>query len=175
LEWTNKQDKEGVFSFFSIFVTGVIEMQVKFDRTAAVVFLAIGSLFMVGSKQIASSAYGSVVGPDIFPFVLGAILALLSIRLFYETFKYQKNEKKEDLNYKSFLIIFVATFLYISTLESIGYVISTFLFLIICFQTMERGSWLKSILISACFSGGIYLLFVVLLKGTLPSWPIWFQ
>ncbi|MBS4211313.1 tripartite tricarboxylate transporter TctB family protein [Neobacillus rhizophilus] len=151
-------------------------MDLKFDRIASVLFLAVGVLFIIGSRQLTSSSYGSVVGPDIFPLVLGIALVLLSIRLFFETFQNKSNqEKKEKLEYKPFIIIFIATLLYILTLESIGYVITTFLFLFVCFQTMERSKWVNSLIISALFSGLVYFLFVEVLKGTLPGWPVWFS
>jgi len=150
-------------------------MDVKFDRIAAVLFLLVGVLFMYGSRQIASSAYGSVVGPDIFPLVLGGILILLSLRLFYETFRYQvKSGEKVEMQYKLFVIIFIATLIYVLTLETIGYVITTFVFLLVCFQAMEKGKWIKSLIISAAFSGVVYYVFVEILKGTLPGWPVWF-
>ena len=150
-------------------------MEIKFDRFASILFLTVGILFIIGSKHISSSSYGSVVGPDIFPFVLGIILVLLSIRLFYETFINKNgNSKKEELQYKPFVIIIIATLVYILTLESVGYVITTFLFLVVCFQTMERKKLISSIIIAAAFSGIVYFLFVDVLKGTLPGWPIWF-
>ncbi|MBO0997766.1 tripartite tricarboxylate transporter TctB family protein [Bacillus sp. SD075] len=151
-------------------------MDVKFDRFASVAFLAVGVLFMIGSKKLASSSYGSSVGPDIFPFVLGLVLAVLSIRLFYEAFRSKVQESgKEKLEYKPFIIILLSTLIYILTLETVGYVITTFLFLFVCFQTMERNKWVTSLIISAGFSGIIYYLFVNILKGTLPGWPIWFS
>jgi putative tricarboxylic transport membrane protein len=149
-------------------------MSIRFDRIASVLFLATGALFIVGSRKLASSSYGSSVGPDIFPLFLGIILVLLSIRLFYETFiTNTRNESKEKLQYKPFLIIFAATLVYILTLETIGYVITTFLFLFVCFQTMERSKVIASLFISACFAGIVYFLYVEVLKGTLPGWPIW--
>lgn len=151
-------------------------MAIKFDRIASIVFLSIGVLFIIGSKNLSSSSYGSVVGPDIFPFILGIFLVLLSIRLFYESFMSKGADKaKEKIEWKPFLIIFVATLAYILTLETIGYVITTFAFLFVCFQTMERSKVVTSVLISAGFSGLVYVLFVEVLKGTLPGWPIWFQ
>ncbi|WP_066308118.1 tripartite tricarboxylate transporter TctB family protein [Bacillus sp. FJAT-29814] len=150
-------------------------MDIKFDRLAAVFFLAVGVLFIIGTRHISSSSYGSVVGPDIFPFILGIILVLLSIRLFWETFLVRGQKgKKEKLEYKPFLIVFAATLIYVLTLETIGYVITTFLFLLVCFQTMERTNVVKSIIISALFSGVVYFVYVDVLKGTLPGWPIWF-
>ncbi|WP_412760398.1 tripartite tricarboxylate transporter TctB family protein [Peribacillus butanolivorans] len=148
----------------------------KFDRFAAVVFLAVGVLFMIGSRNLSSSSYGSSVGPDIFPFVLGLVLAALSIRLFYEAYRSKRQESsKEKLEYKPFIIILLSTLIYILTLETFGYVITTFLFLFVCFQTMERSKWVTSLIISAGFSGIVYFLFVNVLKGTLPGWPIWFS
>ncbi|MBK5443889.1 tripartite tricarboxylate transporter TctB family protein [Peribacillus sp. TH16] len=151
-------------------------MDMKFDRFAAVAFLAVGVLFMIGSRNLSSSSYGSSVGPDIFPFVLGLVLAALSIRLFYEAYQSKRQESsKEKLEYKPFIIILLSTLIYILTLETFGYVITTFLFLFVCFQTMERSKWVTSLIISAGFSGIVYFLFVNVLKGTLPGWPIWFS
>lgn len=150
-------------------------MDIKFDRFAAAMFLTVAVLFIFGSTQLSSSSYGSEVGPNIFPLFLGIILALLSIRLFYETFQNQKQESNEGkLQYKPFLIIFVATLLYILTLEMLGYIITTFLFLLVCFQTMERTKLYTSLIVSALFSAAVYYLYVHVLKGTLPGWPIWF-
>lgn len=149
-------------------------MSIQFDRIASILFLATGVLFIIGSRQLASSSYGSSVGPDIFPSLLGIILVLLSIRLFYETMVTKtQHSSKEKLQYKPFLIIFTATLVYILTLETIGYVITTFLFLFVCFQTMERSKVMTSLIISSCFSGLVYFMYVEVLKGTLPGWPIW--
>jgi len=151
-------------------------MNRTFDRYASIIFMIIGVLFVIGSRTISKTAYGSKVGPDIFPLGLGIILVLLSIRLFYETLRYSKAEgKKESLDYKRFFIILGAALLYALLLETIGYVITTFLFLLVGFQTMERGKWVPSILIALLFSFGVYYLYVGVLEGTLPGYPIWFR
>jgi putative tricarboxylic transport membrane protein len=150
-------------------------MNQRFDRIAGLVFLAIGLGFMYESRNISKSAYGSAVGPDMFPFVLGLILALLGVRLCYETVRYTNvSKEKVYYDYKRFLIILISSILYAYFLEEIGYVIGTFLFLLVGFQVMEKGKWLSSFLISSLFSVGVYVIFVEVLKGSLPSWPIWF-
>jgi putative tricarboxylic transport membrane protein len=147
-----------------------------FDRIAAIAFLAVGFLFMVESLRISKSAYGSAVGPNVFPFLLGLILALLSIKLLFETTRYaHSGSQKQPLQYKKFFIILLAAILYAALLETIGYVITTFAFLVVGFQTMEKGALWKSALLAACFSLGVYVLYAKLLQGTLPSWPIWLQ
>lgn len=147
-------------------------MSKTFDRYASIAFLLIGLLFVIESMKIASSAYGSTVGPKIFPLGLGFILILLSLRLLYETFKYKKEAaSSEKLQYKKFLIILVSAALYAFLLEKLGYVISTFLFLLIAFQTMERGRIVPTLIIAAVFSFGVYYFFAEFLGGSLPGFP----
>lgn len=147
-----------------------------FDRYASLVFLIIGLGFILESRKISASAYGSNVGPDIFPMGLGVILILLSLRLFFETRKYfSVKSKKSLLDYKRFFIILISAVLYGLLLETMGYVISTFIFLILGFQVMEKGAWGKTLLISGGFSYGVYYLFVEVLEGSLPGFPIWFN
>ncbi|SDO11117.1 putative tricarboxylic transport membrane protein [Paenibacillus sp. yr247] len=149
-------------------------MNTMFDRYAGIIFFAIGTAFVIGSRSISTSAYGSNVGANIFPMLLGGFLALMSVRLIYDTFRRQKAEKyKENLDYKRFIIIFIAAVLYAYFLEDIGFVISTFLFLMIGFQTMQKGSVWVSLLISIAFSCGVYYLYVNLLDGSLPGFPTW--
>jgi len=149
-------------------------MNKTFDRYAGIVFLAVGALFVIESQKLSTSAYGSSIGANIFPLVIGIILCLLSARLIFETFRVKGEEKsKERLDYKRFGIIFGAAVLYAFFLEDIGFVIGTFLFLLIGFQTMQKGKLWVSLIIAAGFSCGVYYLFVEVLDGTLPGFPTW--
>ena len=147
-------------------------MSKTFDRFASIAFLLIGLLFVIESRSISVSSYGSSVGPNIFPMALGALLILLSIRLLFETTKYKSEDDSiEPLQYMKFIIIFVSAAVYAAVLEPLGYVISTFIFLLIAFQTMERGKWIKTIIIAAVFSFGVYYFFAEFLGGSLPGFP----
>lgn len=149
-------------------------MNKTFDRYSSIVYLVVGAAFMLLSQNISTSAYGSDVGPNIFPFGLGLLLVLLSLRLLYETFRYpDASKEKTSLDYKKFGILFLSAVLYAYFLEDIGYVIGTFLFLLIGFQTLEKGKWLQSIVISALLSIGVYYVFVEILQGSLPGFPVW--
>lgn len=151
-------------------------MSKTFDRYASLIFFVLGTGFVIESRKISESAYGSSVGPDIFPMFLGIILILLSLRLFFETFRYMNVKiNKQELDYKRFLIILIAAIIYGLLLETVGYVITTFLFLLLGFQVMEKGGWWKSLLISGGFSYGVYYLFVEVLEGSLPGFPVWFN
>ncbi|WP_274309666.1 tripartite tricarboxylate transporter TctB family protein [Solibacillus daqui] len=153
-------------------------MNLKFDQIASVVFLAIGILVTVESQKISSSAYGSTIGPNTFPMGLGILLIVLSVLLFIETIQNKKTYKivgeHEDIkspNYKRFIIIFLSALGYVLLLDVLGYLITTFVFLVIGFQTLERGKILTSIIIAAVFSSVIYFGFVNVLGGSLPGLP----
>lgn len=153
-------------------------MNKNFDRIASIVFMALGILIVVESGKISESAYGSSIGPKTFPMGLGIILIILSIMLLIETVKYRATykiaEEHEDIsspNYKRFLIIFVAAVGYVLLLDKLGYVITTFVFLLIGFQTLEKGKWITSIIVAGAFSAVIYIGFVNVLGGSLPGLP----
>jgi putative tricarboxylic transport membrane protein len=148
-------------------------MSRRFDVIASLVFLAVGILFVMGARDLSKAVYGSSITSGTFPLVFGWSLVVLSALLLLESLKKSALAKKEakPLFYKRFAIIAAACLVYVLLLQPLGYVITTFLFLIVCFQAMQRGDWAKTLLIAAGFSLGIYLLFVVLLKGSLPAWP----
>lgn len=152
-------------------------MNLMFDRIGSLFFALVGALFIAESQNISSSAYGSQVGPNMFPFGLGVILILLSLRLLWETYKKgtaaSTSEPHSPLRYKRFFFILTATILYVLLLEILGYVISSFAFLTYAFTMMGSKSVLKSVIVSLLFSVGVYGIYVHLLKGTLPGLPSW--
>lgn len=145
----------------------------SFDKISGILFLLISILFISESLKISGSAYGSVVGPKIYPLILGIVLGILSLRLLYEAFK-QASDKKETmkLDYKKFAIIFISAIVYVLLLEIIGYVISTFIFLVVAFQVMEKGRVIQTLIISTIFSYGVYAMYVNLLGGALPRFSL---
>ncbi|MGM9988059.1 MAG: tripartite tricarboxylate transporter TctB family protein [Bacillaceae bacterium] len=144
-------------------------MRLTFDKIASLATFAIGLFFVIESKKIATAAYGSVVGPNVFPFVLGILLMLLSVKLFFEAIRSKVTSQSTSPDYLRFLLIFIVTIGYIFVFIKLGYILSTFFFLFITFQIIEKGQYIKSLFIAAAFSAGVYYLFVVVLKGTLPS------
>lgn len=153
-------------------------MNVRFDRIASVIFLALGIIVVIEAQKISTSAYGSSVGPSVFPTGLGILLIVLSILLFVDTVRHKKTyalvDEKEDVttpNYKRFIIIFLSALGYVLLLDVLGYLITTFVFLVIGFQTLERGKIINSIIIAAAFSCFIYFGYVNVLGGSLPGLP----
>jgi putative tricarboxylic transport membrane protein len=145
-----------------------------FDTIAGCLFLVVGMFFITASTGISKSSYGSNVGPNIFPLGLGAILVLLSGIVITQARRYPTAVvEKGKRNTKRFALVLLSTFIYILLFEPLGYVISTFLYLIFVFQVMERKKPLFTILIAAFFSLVVYTVYVIVLQGVLPPFPEW--
>jgi putative tricarboxylic transport membrane protein len=142
-----------------------------FDRYASIVFLVLGIAIYLYSQTLTVSNVGIAIGPSALPSFLSVILIILSAANLFNAIRSQAPAKKQELEYKKFLIIFVSLVLYALLIEPLGYVISTFLFLMVGFQTMEKGNYLKSAVIAAAFAGGIYYLYVEVALGVLPPLP----
>lgn len=146
-------------------------MNNTFDRYASVVFLALGIAVYTYIQSIEVSTAGSAIGPKELPALLAVVLVILSLVNLYQAIKANKPAKAEKLEHKRFVIVLISLLLYALLLEPLGYVISTFLFLFAGFQNMEKGGYLKSALIAAAFSGGVYYLYVEIAQGVLPPLP----
>lgn len=149
----------------------VIAVVNKFDRYASIIFMVISIAIFFYSRSIEISTTGSSIGPKELPIFLSVILFILSLANLYQSIRHPQNVKQGKLEYKKFLIIFISLVLYAALIEPFGYVISTFLFLMVGFQTMEKGGYVKSALVAAAFSGGIYYLYVEVAQGVLPPMP----
>jgi len=149
-------------------------MKKTFDMISGGVFLVVGMFFIVGSRSITQSSYGSKVGPNVFPFGLGLILVLLALIVVYQARRHAGTAKEKGArDYKRFGLLLLTTIVYVFVFESLGYVISTFLYLVILFQVMERKRLFVSILISAFFSCSVYYVYFIVFQGTLPPVPDW--
>jgi putative tricarboxylic transport membrane protein len=143
-----------------------------FDRSASIVFIALGVALLFYSRTLTSSFAGTSIGPKELPLFLAlALVVTAGINLVAALRVKAPGGKSAGLDHRKFLITVGLLLLYVFLLEPLGYVISTFLFLMAAFQTMERGAYLKSVLIAGAFSGGIYLLYVRVALGVLPGLP----
>ena len=128
-------------------------------------------------------------GAGFMPFYIGIALIVLGIAWYFSTFITSKLPVKEKpgcadvataagprrnfiiarLLPAILLVLFYAWFF-----EKIGYVISTFLFMIGWQKTVERERWLKTIIIAVLCAVVMYGLFAYLLKIVLPTGS-WFS
>ncbi|TDR32367.1 tripartite tricarboxylate transporter TctB family protein [Hydromonas duriensis] len=154
-------------------------MSRRSDFIASLCFFLTGAFFVVASSHLADNVIGGAVTPATFPKAFGALLCFLSVILLLETLKKKATESKqqhtqhaEDEKYhRRFFIILSSMVLYILLIEPLGFIISTFLFLVVSFQAMERGNIGKTVAIAGGFSLVLYFVFIKLLEASVQSWP----
>ena len=112
--------------------------------------------------------------PGFYPMILGGILAALSILLLFLSLRPSQRDEGQQSFFSSFsglrrvALAVVALLVFYFFFETAGFLICTFLFLILLFKTVEPQKWIFSIVASALISCGTYLLFETILESNLP-------
>lgn len=110
-------------------------------------------------------------GPGFFPFLLAIVLALFSFALIFQNWVRDKSplpfwQKGGWLRPLLGLIILTG---YAIIMNSLGFLISTFSFLLIWMAVIERLSWKRIIMVSIATTITLYLIFGLLLDVPLPK------
>jgi putative tricarboxylic transport membrane protein len=111
-------------------------------------------------------------GPGFLPFWAGALLALLSLISLIQTI----SEKAEEgpyvwagVNIVKLGLVMLALLLYVVLLNTLGFLLCTFLLLLFLFRVVEPYRWYVVLLASALSLASVYVLFVRLLDVRLPA------
>jgi putative tricarboxylic transport membrane protein len=141
------------------------------DRITAIVTSLGGLLIMLYSWQ--ALQLGSIQVPDagLLPFLCGAGLALLGITwlLILQWAKERAPEgTAEKRRWHRPLLALALMLFYGWTIETIGYITSTLIFMIAWQQVIEREKWPKTMIIALVGTFSMYALFVYLLTVPVP-------
>jgi len=109
-------------------------------------------------------------GPGFFPCVLGGGLVLLSIAWFFqERAGAQAAAAPEAADRSQVRAVVLSLLVLAAALPFIGFQVGVLLFLMYHLRLRARTSWLKSIVISLLGSVGVYYLFTLALRVSLPE------
>jgi putative tricarboxylic transport membrane protein len=118
-------------------------------------------------------------GAGLMPFLLGILLSLCSVPILIGSLLTIRNKAKQGdegiwsgVEFKRLILVIFSLICYAMILEKVGFVIATFLLLIILFKVIGSRKWLFALMTSAIVVFLSYLLFVTLLKVEMP-WGIW--
>lgn len=117
--------------------------------------------------------------PGFLPLILGTLLSALSLLLLILSLLKERKGKKDvekpperffssSFGWKKVALALAALLIFNLFLETLGFLISSFLFLIILFKIVELQRWTFSVITSAVVSICAYILFEVILKSNLP-------
>jgi len=118
-------------------------------------------------------------GPGFFPLVLGILLAILGISLMLKPFmegrktvqREQASEVAEVVFWmrKRAFSVLVSLVVYSALFERIGFLLSTFLFLLLLFRGISSQKWATSLMVAVGVSVLSYLIFDTWLMAQLPK------
>jgi putative tricarboxylic transport membrane protein len=144
------------------------------DRVSGLFWLIFALSFIYGSVRL-DLGTPHQPGPGFLAFLSASFISLMALIVFLRSFFPGRGFQAKistlwhGLMWRRQLLVGVLILLYILFLERAGFVLSSTIFLFIMFMWIQKFSWWKAILISACVSGGSNLLFHTLLKAALPK------
>jgi putative tricarboxylic transport membrane protein len=144
------------------------------DKVIFAVTLVLAALYFYATSQIPSLEIGDPLGPKAFPRLLGIGLLITAGVLLMEILRAGKAKPAapEDTPAEPphwALLGAVAAWIaaYFAVFTTLGFIISTTLFLLGMTAWFNRGRWTMNILTSVLFSAGSYVMFTKLLGVTL--------
>ena len=118
--------------------------------------------YLIEALKMTPSLEVDIIGPGFFPKVIGVFGLILVCILFLSSKDSKKGvgerEKKISLEYQHLTPILLLL-IYVLTLEKIGFVLGTFLFLSFNLKFLGVEKWTRSLIVSAVITAVIYILF----------------
>lgn len=114
-------------------------------------------------------------GPGFFPFWLGVIMGAMSIGLFVQSTLARRSGRtirnilEEDVRWGKVLLVLATMILYALLMDTLGFLIVTFLLMVVLLRFVEPQSWRAVIGWALAGSVGSYLIFEVWMKLRLPK------
>lgn len=137
------------------------------DIVVGLFFLAIGIVFMIGAIKL-QVGVPTEPRPGFFPFIDGIILIVLSALFLFQAWGGRAGESHAFGKMGGPALVVLTLILYVATLETLGYVITTTILSAIVLKVMETKPRIL-VLVSLILAVVSYLLFDRLLGVTLPS------
>ena len=134
--------------------------------------LALSSFICQQSVVIGVGSLGQP-GPGLLAFGSGLAMGGMALCLLIQSF-ISKERRQEDLEHRSALksgklsMLCISLFVYIIAVNRLGFVLSTFLFVIFILRLVESKKWWRTLLEATLITIGNYLIFAVWLGLGLP-------
>jgi putative tricarboxylic transport membrane protein len=136
------------------------------DIVVGLFFLAVGIVFMIGAVKL-KVGVPTEPRPGFFPFIDGIILTGLSILFLIEAWGGKSGETRAFGKMGGPVLVVLTLVLYVATIETLGYVITTTILSAVVLNVMETKPRVL-VLMSLILAVASYLLFDRLLGVTLP-------
>jgi putative tricarboxylic transport membrane protein len=115
-------------------------------------------------------------GAGFLPFyaaVLFGMLAFVSLLQDLKEMSGPATELWEGVRWIKWITMVVSLFIYVAILEWLGFLLATFLLMLVLFRLLEPYRWTTVLFFSLATIGSAYLFFVILLDSRLPRGSLW--
>lgn len=138
-------------------------------------WLALAGLAALGSWRLEVGTLHSP-GAGFLPFyaaILFGALAFVSLLQDLRTLSGPATEIWGGVRWIRWITMVASLFIYVAILDWLGFMLATFLLMLVLFRLLEPYRWTTVILFSLLTMGSAYLFFVVLLDSRLPRGSLW--
>ncbi len=158
----------------------------KQDRIASVAFFLFAAVYLaMAFFTIGEPASRQVLGPDVFPKAIGALMLFLAAVYVMQSFRGLVHEDEQRaaiigaddklnsyMDRKTVGILLVLMLAYAFAFERLGYPIATFLMFMAGVVVLDRRHLARDTIIGMFASFGLYFAFAYLLRVQLPPGPL---
>jgi len=146
----------------------------RHDQISSLVCLAI-AVYLCSQSFLYTLGSWRYPGPGFFSFGIGALLGSFSIIVYIKARMSKSPETEESWyskeKWKGLVLVLAALFAYAMLLEILGFLLSTVLLLFFLFKVVGSQRVMRVLTLTGLTVFFSYLLFVVLLKVQMPSFP----
>ncbi len=144
------------------------------DALVAVIFLMFSVFYGIGAQQLPKAHLEEVIEANVYPLVLAALLAALSVSLLLRSLRTRQPSVESRFPSKEIvrqiLFLFAALIIYVFLFRTVGYLVSTILFMAGTLRFIDRRrSFVNVIFLSLLVSGICYVLFIILFQIPVPA------
>jgi putative tricarboxylic transport membrane protein len=110
-------------------------------------------------------------GPGFLPFYTAILLGLMALISLLQTLKESEGSASEiwgGIQFGKLAILLGTLFIYVFLLDRLGFLLGTFLLLLVLFRIVEPYSWKIVLFSSLLTTAATYFFFVILLESRLP-------
>jgi len=142
------------------------------NQCLSIFLLIIAVGYLVMTYQLPYYPY-TQIDADVIPQVLGWLLVILSIGLFFtKDSETEEQKRRRDIPKKDILVliaVFAFVFLYIMLFETLGFVLVTVLFIFFCSWFLGYKKHITNLIVSIVFPVFMYVMFTEFLRISLPQ------
>ncbi|MFB3820211.1 MAG: tripartite tricarboxylate transporter TctB family protein [Candidatus Methylomirabilales bacterium] len=140
------------------------------DTVAGVLIAGLCVAYLQGARALESPLVTDPLGPSAFPVLLGGAGLILAAALMAQGWRREAARAAGTplRRYLKPLLLFALLLAYALCLAPVGYLITTLAFVAASLLLLGEPAW-RAAVIAVGFSGGFYLLFVKVLKISLPA------